>query len=339
MSPSKQIHIGSLIGKYLTGKESKSESSELKAWLEDSPKNRKLFDELKNDDNIGLAIDELEIHNKELAWEKYKDRISALSLKRIMFVWKVAAVFFFLVSCSGVMVMLIKNNKARTILNETYTTISTTNGQKSKIILPDSSVVWINSGTKLSYNSNFSAFKREIKLQGQAYFQVTKNLNMPLTVFCNNLEVKVLGTTFDLNAYNDNNQIFVVLEYGRIELINALDKTLIYSMKPGEKAEFDTEYKKLSVRNVNRKEYAIWKDGLLVFKNEKMDLVFKELERWYNIHIEVKDERVKNLVFNATIVNENVEEIFELIRFSCGIKYKIIPSKNPDIPVKVIISN
>ena len=98
-------------------------------------------------------------------------------------------------------------------------------------------------------------------------------------------------------------------------------------------------FKKVSVNQINSKEYPTWKEGLLVFKNENMDLVFKQLERWYNINIDVKDEQVKKLVFNATIINENVEEIFELIRYSCGINYKIVPSRNPDIPVKVIISN
>ena len=334
----KSINTGSLIGKYLTGKESAVEADQLHTWLKESAENQKLFNALKEEKNIATSIEEFETHNKELAWEKYKNRVATLSFRKIMLRWQIAAAFFFLIGCSGILAYL-NESRISGDNNENYTTVTTANGQSSKIILPDSSVVWINSGTSLSYNTNFATKKRDIRLVGQAFFQIAHNEREPLTVTCNKLKVKVLGTKFDVSAYPNDNMITVVLESGKVKLLHANDKSFAYTLKPGERAEFNTEQDQLSISDVSSNKYTSWKDGFLIFKNDQMKEVLKRLERWYNINIEVKDDKINQLIFNATIENESVEEIFELIKYSCAINYKIIPSKNPEVPVKIIITS
>jgi transmembrane sensor len=332
------IKTGSLIGKYLAGKESEKEAAQLRDWLNEGDENRKLFDSLKEKRNIGGALEEYEAHNTEMAWQRYLDRIGELKLRKLLIRWKVAAIFFFVIGCAGILTMLIQGNGLLQGREELYTTVSTQNGQNSKIVLPDSSVVWVNSGTTLSYNSNFAISKRDIRLVGEAYFEVSRNENMPLTVSCNELRIKVLGTRFDVSAYSDDDRINVVLESGKVELLRDSDKSFGYTMTPGEKVEFNTQQKEMSVSTIDLTKFTSWRNGVLIFKNDPMDMVFKKLERWYNIQIEVKDPKVNQLIFNATIVNESIDEIFELIRFTCGVNYKIIPSKNPEVPVKVVIS-
>ena len=332
------IKIGHLIGKYLTGKESKEERVQLKTWINENTDNQELFNSLKEEKNIADSIDEFETYNMELAWQKYMERIDALSLRKILFRWKFAAIFFLLIGCAGILAYLTNESIAPLAPNDTYTTVSTNKGQNSKVILPDSSVVWINSGTTLSYNTNFAVLNRTIKLTGQAFFQIAKNEQMPLIVTCNDLRVKVLGTKFDVSAYPEDENISVVLESGSVELQQTKDLSFIQILKPGERAEFDTKHRELSISKVDSYNYTSWKDGILIFKNEPMVKVFEKLERWYNIDIEVKSYKVNQLIFNATIVNESVEEIFDLIKFSCAISYTIIPSRNPEIPVKIIIS-
>lgn len=334
------IKTGQLIGKYLTGKESKEELCQLKTWIKKSSGHQMLFNSLKEENNIVDSIDEFEIINKELAWKRYMEHLEALSLQKILGWWKFAAVFFFMVGCAGVLAYLNKEATAplASNTNDTYTTVSTRNGQNSKVILPDSSVVWINSGTTLSYNTNFAIHDRSIRLTGQAFFQIARNEQMPLTVTCNELKVKVLGTRFDVSAYPEDRNISVILESGSVELGKANNQSLIQMLKPGEKAEFDTERRELSITKVDSYSYTSWKDGILIFKDEPMANVLEKLERWYNIDIEVKNYKVNQLIFNATIVNESVEEIFDLMKFSCAISYTIIPSRNPEIPVKIIIT-
>jgi ferric-dicitrate binding protein FerR (iron transport regulator) len=337
MKLNESIQTGTLIGKYLVGKESPAESDQLKIWLEENSNNQDLFNDLKQEKNIATEIRKYEQYDKESAWEKYQNRITVVSLKKVMLRWKIAATFFFLISISGALTYLYKSGFLGASNNETYTTVTTTRGQNSKIILPDSSVVWVNSGTILSYNTNFAAKKRDIKLVGQAYFQIAKNKEIPLIVSCNDLKVKVLGTRFDVSAYPNDSHINVVLESGKVELSNINDKSLAYTMKPGEMAEYVPENQKLIIRNDYNNKLTSWKDGILVFKNDLMHEVFKRLERRYNIDVEVKDDKVNKLIFNATIVNENIEEVLELIKYSCAITYTITESRNPDIPRKVII--
>jgi ferric-dicitrate binding protein FerR (iron transport regulator) len=248
-----------------------------------------------------------------------------------------AAVFFFVVGCSGLLIYLAREN-AEPQIAETFTTVSTNNGQSSKIFLPDSSVVWINSGTKLSYNTNFAVNKREIKLSGQAFFEVARNEQMPMTVACKDIEVKVLGTRFDVSSYPEDNSIDVVLESGSIQLQKSKDHSLIQMVKPGEMAEFNIDKRELSISKVDCNNFTSWKDGILIFKDQPMKNVLEKLERWYNIDIEVKSDKVNQLIFNATIINESVEELFDLMKYTCAINYSIIPSRNPAVPVKVIIS-
>ena len=331
------IKIGHLTGKYLTGKESTEELGELKTWIDKSGDNRKLFNSLKEEKAIADSIEEFETHDKDYAWKRYMERIDSLSRQRMLIWWRVAAVFFFLVASGGIFAYLNKETAPLVAVNDSYTTISTSYGQNSKVVLPDSSVVWINSGTTISYNSNFSVNERSIKLTGQAFFQIARNEQMPLIVTCNDIKIKVLGTKFDVDAYPEDRNISVVLESGSVELLKTKDDSSIQMLKPGEKAEFDKQRRELSISNVDSYYYTSWKDGILIFKDEPMEMVLEKLERRYNIDIEVKNPKVKKLIFNATIVNESVEDIFELMKFTCAITYSIIPSKNPEVPVKVII--
>jgi transmembrane sensor len=338
MSLFESIKTGQLIGKYLAGKESREDLDTLDKWINQSVDNQKLFNLLKEEKNMADSFDEFEAVNKEIAWKSYMEKVENLSLRRLIARWKFAAVFFFLVGCSGILGYLIKENAGKfQAASESFTTVSTNYGQNSKVILPDSSVVWIDSGTTLSYNTNFGVNDRRVKLKGQAFFHVARNEHMPLTVTCDDLGVRVLGTRFDVSAYPEDQNISVILESGSVELFKTKDQSTIQTLKPGERAEFDTKFRKLSVGKVDVYNYTSWKDGVLIFKDEPMANVFDKLRRRYDIDIEVKSDKVKQLVFNATIVNESVEEIFDLMKFSCAIRYTIIPSQDPNIPVKVLI--
>ena len=217
-----------------------------------------------------------------------------------------------------------------------FASVITENGQRSKVILPDSSIVWLNSGTTLSYNYSLED-KRSVILHGQGFFQVSRNEQRPFVVQCGEIRVNVLGTRFDVNAYPENDKISVVLESGKVEL-NHSQHTLNYKLIPGEKADYDIEKKQLSVENIDVEKYTSWKDGKLIFKNDPMKLVLEELERWYNIKIEVKDQEVYNSIFTGTVNNEGYPQIFKLIEYSCPVHYELVNNLNPEEIPKIIIT-
>ncbi|MDP3914602.1 MAG: FecR domain-containing protein [Bacteroidota bacterium] len=218
------------------------------------------------------------------------------------------------------------------------TAVVAENGQRSKIILPDSTVVWLNSGTKITYNNNFGYNNREIKLIGQAFFQVTKNKEIPLVVHCNELKVKVLGTRFDVNAYSNNETISVALQSGSVELLHSKNEAFQYKLVPGEMAQYDIHSEKVVVNEVNVGRITAWTDGILYFNDIPMKEVLIQLERKYNIDIEVKNPKIYKSVFTATIKNETLEEIFRSIGYSCSVRCRIVRGEERDVKTKVIIN-
>ncbi|MEL7585639.1 MAG: FecR domain-containing protein [Prolixibacteraceae bacterium] len=202
-------------------------------------------------------------------------------------------------------------------------TVVTENGQRSKIILPDSSVVWLNSGTTLSYNPDFASENRDIYLTGQAFFDVRRNEKLPLLVHCSDLVVKVLGTRFDVSAYPGDGKINVVLEEGSVQLLPERLEDRSYMLKPGEMGELDLAARTIVTGRVDVETYTAWKSGLLVFKNDPMSEVIEKLERWYNVRINVADAAVYNSIFTATIRNESLGQIIKLIEYSCPVSFQV----------------
>lgn len=250
---------------------------------------------------------------------------------------KYAAIFILAVGISSLYFYYQNNSEMQKATASFNTLVVAENGQRSKVILPDSSVVWLNSGSQFSYNSNFGKTNREIKLVGQAFFQVTKNKLLPLVVSCNDLKVKVLGTRFDVNAYPNNENISVALQSGSVELLHSTNESFHYRIVPGEMAQFDSHSEKVLIHEANIDRITSWTDGILYFSDSPMKEVFIQLERKYNIDIEVTNYKIYQSVFTATIKNETLEEIFRSIAFSCSVRCQIIRGVDRDVKTKVII--
>jgi ferric-dicitrate binding protein FerR (iron transport regulator) len=222
-------------------------------------------------------------------------------------------------------------------INFFNTAVIAENGQRSKVILPDSSLVWLNSGSQLTYKSNFGHTNRDIKLTGQAFFQVAENKKLPFIVSCNELKVKVLGTRFDVEAYPNDENIRVALQTGNVELVHSKKANFHYQLTPGEMAQFNNYSEKVVIYKVNMDRITAWTDGILYFNDSPMKEVLIRLERKYNIDIEVKNSKIYESVFTATIKNETLDEIFRSIDYSCSVSSSIIRGIAKDAKTKVIV--
>ena len=251
--------------------------------------------------------------------------------------FRYAAVLILVAGISAVTFYLGKQNSLSPDPGVKYTSVVADRGQISKVILPDSSVVWLNSGTTLTYDNNYSLNNRNLNLSGQAFLEVKKNENIPLVVASGNLRVKVLGTRFDVNAYPDDNMIKVILKSGKVELLDAEDKSFNYKLNPGEMAEYESHSGKIEIKAIELKKYSNWKEGELIFVDTPMSEVIKRLERKFNIKIEVENPRVYKSVFNAKFKNESLKEILDLIHFSCPVSYRLIPEEG-NAQAKIILN-
>ncbi|MFV0266428.1 MAG: FecR family protein [Draconibacterium sp.] len=328
--------------KLVTGNLSPEKKKKVIADIHDKKENKEIFKKVKISWAFLSSTRKLNDYEIENAYLKIQDKISGGKRKlntTLKIVFKYAAIIVFLISLTTIYYTS-KQQVSHTDDSHkklSYTSFITENGQRSKVILPDSSIVWLNSGTTLSYPSDFSEH-RKVSLNGQAFFQVYHNENSPFLVCANDLIVKVLGTKFDVDAYPENGEIAVVLESGKVELAHVNFESFNYTMQPGEQATYNITDNALTLNYVDAAIYSSWKDGKLIFRNESMKNVVAKLRRWYNIDIEVADEEVFNSIFSGTIQNESYEEIFRYIEIVCDVNCKLIHNYEEEAKPEIIIS-
>ncbi len=332
-------HFKETMQRFFSGSYSENDLKNLFFWL-NSEKGQdeigQLFDESRNfinfDDDIPVDSEKMLEHIR-----KGIQRRKSLKIKRtfnrllpyaVMFILVLGSIFFY----------YHKKSIDKAAFNNKTITVITKNGQRSQVVLPDSSVVWLNSGTTLTYRYNFSEHRREVMLNGEAFFKVAHNEKLPFNVQCNDIVISVLGTEFDVNAYPETGKVCVALESGKVALSHNRIESFNYTLKPGQLAAYNLLSNAIQVNNTDVSRYTSWKDGRLIFRDEPIKTVFEKLERWYNIHIEVIDEKVYESIFTGTFQNESYEQIFKLIEYSCPIRCRIQHKSDSASLPKIIIS-
>lgn len=302
------------IKEYLSGKSSEKEQKELLDWIREDH-NLNEFQAIKGEWKN-------EIRNEGMPSEFQPDWNNVQNIlfgrmqsdlhrtRRTLSFFRYAAIFVLLISVPSLFYFFTQSKPTDQHL--AYTTVAADFGQISKVVLPDSSVVWINSGSSIRYNNQFSATNREIELNGEAFFKAHENAALPMIVSSSDLQVKVLGTEFSVMAYSEENFIQVVLEKGKVELTSTSNSNFRQEMKPGELANFNKDKRELTLSNVNTVLYTSWKDGLINIYNLPLSELVIKLEKRYNQKF-VVDDQIKNLPFTFTIKNENLSSILSLI--------------------------
>lgn len=302
-----------IITKYLEGQASNVEQAKLLVWLR-KKENRLIFNRFSLEWKESLDVTQLPSENLE-SWNNIQTALLQKSYagwqtsRKMNQFFRVAAIFFFVISI-GSSVYFYMNQTEK--FPEVYTNVMAENGQISKVELPDGSLVWLNSGSEISYSNFYASKNREIKLTGEAYFQVTRNEDIPLIVNSGELKIKVLGTKFNVSVYPESDHIDVVLVSGKVELLNSNIESFSYFLKPGERAVFDRNNRNLKVSNVNTTKFTSWKDGIVNIYNQPLEEVAKRLETRYNQKFEFTDE-VKGFHYTFTIKNESLDEIIKLM--------------------------
>lgn len=206
-----------------------------------------------------------------------------------------------------------------------YNTLKIPFGKKFQLQLADGTKVFLNSGTTFRFPTAFpSQGNRIVFLNGEGFFDVSKDKKHPFKVNTDALSVQVLGTRFNVNAYDNQEQLDVVLVEGKVALSTTaeMNKESVQLM-PGFKGSLLKEAITITTEKVNVKPYIAWMSGTLVFKNSKFENIAKILERNYNVKIIVKNKALNDEKFNATFSNESVESLLNHLGESYPIKYSI----------------
>lgn len=245
----------------------------------------------------------------EETWDKYKGKKSkTVILKISKMMWRsitIAAVLVFAALFYSVLNNFIGNIKSTPEYFEVYVP----SAKQSQLTLPDGTKVWVNCDTKIKYSNRFNSNERNIYLNGEAYFEVSGNEDLPFRVFANGVEIKVLGTKFNVKGYADENRVETILVEGKVELSRIGDKSgRSIELQPGDKATLNLTTSKVAVSREDVFDDIAWKDGKMIFRNSPLEEVCKILSRRYNAEIVLSDDagRLLHHPFTFTIVNETL---------------------------------
>lgn len=194
-------------------------------------------------------------------------------------------------------------------------------GSRSFIVLPDGTKAWLNSGTRLSYPAIFNAHERKVKIEGEAYFNVVKNAEIPFVVENLGPSVKVYGTEFNINSYGDESVVTVALVEGKVALqINGKE----HFLSPGQVSYFDKSRKAVTIRNESVDHFVCWREGKFIFRDTPLSSILRIVQRRYNVDIDLVNPELGNYKYNATFQDEGLEQILGLLQISAPIDYKYI---------------
>ncbi len=194
-------------------------------------------------------------------------------------------------------------------------------GQKSQVHLPDGSTVYLNAESELRYADNFALGKREVFLQGEAFFEVTKDINNPFSVRTDQLTTTALGTSFNINSYATEKEIEIALVTGKVLVQDNHDNSI--HLSPGEKATVDRPSGTMEKGAFDANKTLLWKDGIIYFDKTNLIEAIKTLERWYNVDIKVNALPNKTLTCSGQFKKEYLNNVLNNLGFSLGFTYKI----------------
>ena len=204
---------------------------------------------------------------------------------------------------------------------ETWVEIKAPAWTRAQFSLPDGTTGWLNSNSSIKYDGNFIT-NRRIFLNGEAFFDVFKDKKRPFTVNTDEVSLKVLGTKFNIASYENEKNVEVVLEEGKL-VFNGKGMNKSYTMKPNDLVIYNKDSKNYLTEVVKPEKYLSWTEGKLIFRNDPLDVIARRLERWYDIDVEINGLLSEDLRWRATFIDDDLEEILDLMKRSLPINYKI----------------
>ena len=343
-------HIWVVIVRYLNNTMTEEDSEYLESWINQSNENRRV---LHSVDQIWKASSEKSQENflKELNLEKDWDYISQRieqsnsadqevrvqkfrRLRRrqqiISNLLKVAALF--LVAFTSVFLTLQyapANEPA--VYEPVFKEISTKAGERANVDLGDGTKVFLNADSKLTVPDSFSPQQRIVRLNGQAFFDVMPDENRPFYIETNNAIIEVVGTSFDVKSYDDDEKIRVVVQEGTVELKKAEEKAEKLVINKGYLGSLNRDAGSFSrelVEDVSV--YTGWKEGRLVFKNTPFEEVLAHIKRWYDVDVilEFSNDSLLEKEFTADLKTRSVADVFDVISMSMNIEYDLNQTKD-----------
>ncbi|MDO8930145.1 MAG: DUF4974 domain-containing protein [Bacteroidota bacterium] len=299
------------------------------SWEKNNPLHINEFREaVKMVENLRFRGADIKAADIQYLWAKTSDRIHqgkpTRKFQRFIFqLTKVAAILLLPVMLASAWLFYSQYNLTQKYSNlledkhEQKITVIAPIGARITVDLPDGSKAWLNSGSEISYPVVFNTSERRVSLTGEAYFKVQKD---ETPFFVSNLgpEIKVYGTEFNVNSYIDEDRVTVALAEGKISLdLNGKEEFL----KPGQISVFDRKKNSVAIKKSDIFAHSSWREGKYIFRDTPLSSILRILQRQHNVNIRLLNHELGNYRYNATINNESLEQILQMLSLSAPIKY------------------
>ena len=323
-------HIDELIANYLTEGLDKNALDELKTWIAASAENQQYFIRQREIWFSAVSREAASVYDKDKAFENFRNRVESQkeiqSTSRRGFslsaLWRYAAVVAIIIA-----VGCISYWQGEVNVKDTFADISVEAplGSKTKLYLPDGTLVWLNAGSRMTYSQGFGVDNRKVELEGEGYFEVKRNEKIPFFVKTKDLQLQVLGTKFNFRDYPEDHEVVVSLLEGKVGLNNLLREEKEAVLSPDERAVLNKANGLLTVESVTASYASQWTDGYLFFDEELLPDIAKELERSYNVKIHIANDSLKTFRFYGNFVRreQNIQEVLEALASTEKMQYKI----------------
>lgn len=325
-----KIDIDTLIVDYLTHQLDDESREKLEKWVSESSENELYFQEQLEIWFSAMSDSENLVYDKKKAFNRFKDYVSSKqfsvpSSHRISFtgiVYRCIAAAVLVLVASVVSHLITKLEMTE---NFADIVIESPAQSKTKVSLPDGTVVWMNANSKITYSQGFAIDERRLTFAGEGYFEVAANAELPFTVHMEELNVQVLGTKFNVRNYSDEEEAVVFLKEGKIALKNLLQQDSEAVLSPNDRVVLNKTSKNMHKQLAHSLNDVQWRKRILFFDEMLLSDLARQLERTYEVHIHFASERIKKYRFYGLFQSDeqDIAEVLHILSSTHKFSYRI----------------
>jgi ferric-dicitrate binding protein FerR (iron transport regulator) len=310
-----------LVTACLTGKAIPEEQKRLATWIQESPEHLRYCQDFVNIWQVthpAFDPDGIDVVNAGI---RLREKIAKTGLvKKLWIYWqRIAAVILVPLLLLSVYLYL-DSRQADVPESVEYQELKSPHGMYSKVDLPDGTGVWLQGGSVLKYPLKFRPGQRRVFLEGEGYFEVHSDSKNPFVVETNRMTLTATGTEFNIQAYAADSITAVTMKDGMVDVL--FEQSSSVTLKPGERALYNSQsHRKTVVKTDDPYKWYAWKDGLMIFRDDPLCEVFKQLEQRFNVEIILKDRTIAGELYRATFEEESLDDILQLLKMSAPIRF------------------
>ena len=306
---------------FLKGELDAAQAAAVEAWYDRSAANRRMLGQVYYILYVSDRINDAAGIDVERSLRQFKRRMHAgrrISLRRSAVRIAAAAVIAAVLLAGGLTTVLLSKRLAQPV------TVVTQLGERSQVVLPDGTKVWLNGESRLKYNPFFSR-QRRVKMEGEAYFEVEHDRRAPFVVSTNGLDIEVLGTRFNIRNDDNEHRVTTVLLEGAVKAYASGREQASVRLHPAQQLVFDTRTHAMRLTDCPSAERSInWIDGRFCFEHDTFGEIVAELKRYYNVDIRFMDNRLRDMRFSGNFrVEDGIYHIMSVLQLTYKFNYRI----------------